>query len=1091
MTHGEDPGPETHEDSVVLTYLEGLLMHPVELGSGATAGGRSEGVHHNQEQADQHRSHEVAAPKAGANAPALGSSQHLKKARLLQSGAWNHSLAQPMNPPAVDLKGRGVDLRNGSPEVPGGAGESTLLASLLQSFSSRLQSVAMSQQPKPPSSECSSPAKAPAADKDSLRLYDSATGHLKGLTRKSKHRNRSSAPYSHRGHGQDRAPESPKAVHRSTPPSASSTGESVSCAERLKAVANMVKIRSSPAASPKPSVACSQLALLLSSEAHFQQYSQVHALKARFPGRCASERLAAIANQQQGQDQRPPSAGRAQSPMAAPAGLTSSLAPKLLRGSSSPPSTCGLSRGAPSQPPPGPNHGPREKRSLDSRPNRPPQTCSSLLLLLLNNHSGQKQLTRNGHLEERPGFLPLSCSSSATSDSESSQRDRSSAKDSSDGESCHSRCSPMDLSVRTRDAAPKASSPASAFPPPSFPMSSAPLPFSSTTVGKTFSPCSQVFSSVSAAISSSSSSSLLTSSLDKLTESLISKWKPEPSAPKGLKDTEPEASSELELKSPPKVTLMQLLLERRNLEMTQKGPDEQVPRASVSQAVKDLANGLGALKGGRIRSPLDQAGAPAQALYSCSQYPGSALASLPYLSPHMQSSPLDLCTSKSMSPELSPQPAFSASKMLQNLAQSSCSASPPSKGQAPELDARRPLRPVESPRAAGRSPSTTPLSDRPSSRGTPSLKEDLLPSHIENLLEKRTVLQLLLGTASQKTRLSGGRRAPDAPGGHGERAEEGASDFVPDLSPTVKKEHPAAAENHSRYGLLSQLLKQQSAAYYSATARPVPGDQFLVPGDQFHQARLVPEHFHVPGDKFHIPSPKKRRLCYGQADLCNHVSPSAVAEGENQPSFFSSPQQPKVKEEEVLLPTAEGLSRESQGFNVLKKLLLSDNCLKELSQRVQDNANPSASRVPGASPSQPGLRACPPGASPTSGLPSQPEGLAPPPPGHVLRPQHKLDMAAVVKQEPRSAERWPGQELEAREALDSPQLSRSNPILYYMLQKGSVHLNRELREPRAAAERSIKEESISPLHACQRSLSPPAHTQGLQLKHSRQSRGLS
>ncbi|CAF87039.1 unnamed protein product, partial [Tetraodon nigroviridis] len=160
------------------------------------------------------------------------------------------------------------------------------------------------------------------------------------------------------------------------------------------------------------------------------------------------------------------------------------------------------------------------------------------------------------------------------------------------------------------------------------------------------------------------------------------------------------------------------------------------------------------------------------------------------------------------------------------------------------------------------------------------------------------------------------------------------------------------------------------------------------------------------------------------------------------------------------------------GFNVLKQLLLSDNCLKELSQ---DAASPSASGAPGAS----SLRA-----SLTSGPPSQ---LAPPLPGHVLRPQHKADLGAVVKQEPGSAERWAGQEAEHREALDSPQLSRSNPILYYMLQKGSIHLSRKLQEPGAAPERSIKEEAAGELHACQRSLSP----QSLQLKHSRQSRGLS
>lgn len=1139
MTHGEDPSPETHKDSAVLTYLEGLLMHPVDVGPGATAGGRSEGVR-SQEQADkvrvvfQHHSHELAAPKAGSNGPALSSSQHLKKARLLQSGAWNDSLSQPVNPPAVDLKGQQEELQNGSLEVPRHAGESTLLASLLQSFSSRLQSVAMSQQPNPASSECGSPPEAPSADKDSLQIYESATGHLKGLMRKSKHHSRGSTPYGHQGHGQDRAPPSPA---RDRPPSASS--ESVSCTERLKAVANMAKIRSSPTASPKPSVACSQLALLLSSEAHFQQYSKVHALKAQFSGRCASERLAAIANQQQGQDKCPPGAGRTLIPRTVQAGPTetvsTSVTPNVLRGSSSPPSMCSHSQSSPSNPS-------REKRGLDSRPSRPPQTCSSLLLLLLNNHSSQKHLTKNGHLEDNYGLRPHSCSSSVTSDSESSHRDRSSAKDSSDGESSHSSCSPMDLSVRRQDTALKAST------------STSTLQLFSPTTRKTpatFSPCSLPFSSLST-VSSSSSSSLAASSLDKLTESLINKWKPEPLAPQAWKDKEPEPRAEL--KSPPKVTLMQLLLERRNTEALPKGPDEQESHFSVSQAtnLQGQSNGFKGLKESRIRSPLDQAAAPAQALYSFSQNPSSTLASFPYLSPHTQSSPLDLCKSKSISPEAAPQPAFSASKMLQNLAQTSSSSSPPilsSKGVSQELDARRPPNPLESPSAAVRSNSTTPLSDRPSSCGTPSLREDFLPSHIENLLEKRTVLQLLLGAtsgssgATQKSLFSRSGRGLELPGGWCEKAE-GASgvhasaneaplattfkteitagskqpsavyqDFasrrqasacektesVPDLCPNVHRE-AQAAEHASKYGLLSQLLKQQSATYFSSTAesraRPVPG-----------------ERFHVPGEQFHVPSPKKRRLCYSQAEVFNHIIPSQAADGENKSHFHSSLQEElrkrnKMKEEETSVhrATSDVLSRESQGFNVLKQLLLSDNCLKELSQQSQETASPcvlqaaskAASKAPEAGLSQPSyelslphLHGFPPHASLNSGLQSRLEAPPKAPTGDTFRLHQKQDLCAFVKQEPGSTDRWTSQETEDKgeSPLDSPQLSRSNPILYYMLQKGSLHLRKRPREPTGTPELSIKEESVSELHDCSRSLTSPVQT--LQLKPSRQSRGLS
>lgn len=1170
MTHGEDPSPETHKDSAVLTYLEGLLMHPVEVGPGGTASGRSEDIHCNQEQADkvrvvfQHHSHGLTPPKAGTNGQGLGSSQHLKKARLLQSGAWNEPFSQPMNPPAVDLKGQRQDLQNGSLDVSHNAGESTLLASLLQSFSSRLQSVAMSQQPNPPSSECSSPSKELATEKDSLQIYKSAAGHL---MKKSKHNNRSSTPYSHRGHSQDGAPASPQSVHRSTPPSASSAAESVSCAERLKAVANMVKIRSSPTASPKPSVACSQLALLLSSEAHFQQYSKVHALKVQFSGRCASERLAAIANQQHGRDKRPPSAGRTLSPLTTQTGLTetptTTVTPKVLRGSSSPPPMCGHSQSSPSYLPLGPNHSPsnpsREKRGMDSRPSRPPQTCSSLLLLLLNNHNSQNHLTKNGHLEDSYGLFPQSCSSSVTSDSECSHRERSLAKDSSDGESSHSSCSPMDLSVRSRastqDAGLKASPLTATLPVSSSATaaSSAPLPICSSAIIKTptiFSPCSHSFSSVSTVMSSSA---LMTSSLDKLTESLINKWKPEPSASKCLKENEPDVRTDL--KSPPKVTLMQLLLERRHTDGLQKGLDGQDLRFSISQGtnIQGQKNGLKALKENIIKSPLDKAEAPAQALYSFSHYPSSGLAMFPYLSPHIQSSPLDLCKSKSTSPEMAFQPAFSASKMLQNLAQSSSSSSPPilsSKGVAQELDARTPLNPRASPTATVGSTSSTPLSDRPSSCGTP--KEDFLPSQIENLLEKRTVLQLLLGTAagssavSQKSQFSTSGRALDIPGGcyeKGEgtsvvynsaneaplamnfkteitqeseylsviyqdsagREESSASektDSVADFCPNVKKECQVA-DNASKYGLLSQLLKQQSPGYYSSTAesraRPVPGERF-------HQARLVPE------EHLHVPSPKKRRLCYSQADVFNHLSPSQAADSENKTHFYCSLQeelkkQKNVKEEETSVHKAasESFTRESQGFNVLKQLLLSDNCLKELSQQSQETASPcvlqAASKVPEASFSQPTceqslphLRSCHPHASLNSGFQSH-LALPKPSPGDAVRLHQKQGLNALVKQELRSTDSWTSQETEEKDkgesTLDSPQLSRSNPILYYMLQKGSIHLRKKLREPKGTPERSIKEESASEFHNCEHSLTSPAHTQTLHLQHSRQSRGLS
>ncbi|KAI9531562.1 hypothetical protein NQZ68_039764 [Dissostichus eleginoides] len=507
----------------------------------------------------------------------------------------------------------------------------------------------MSQHSTKPPSECSSPSKAPPADKEPRPVYGTASSRLKGLMRKSKLQNHSITPYSRRGHSQDRPPESPRSAHSATPPSAPTTAEAVSCADRLKAVANMVKIRSSPAPSPKPSVACSQLALLLSSEAHLQQYSREHALKAQLSGRSASERLAAMANQQLGPDQRPPSGGK------------SAQYPRYTKTHYNAKWNDGNNHNDNNTPTDGPVQSsgplfaaqtPREKRGFDSRPTRPPQTCSSLLLLLLNNHNNQKQLTKNGHLEDSCGILPASGSSSVTSDSECSIQER-----------------------------------------------------------------------------------------NKLTESLLNKWKPDPSGPNVCKNKEPEMSPDL--KSHSKVTLMQLLLERRNNEMGKKNKGNPELPLDITMATmsRGQPTGLVAWEETRTKSPLDRSEAPAQSLYSLNR---------------------------------DPKPAFSASKLLQNLAQcGTASSSPPipsSKGLVQEHDASRPLALLERLNAPINRTTTTPFSDGPSGSGTPYSQKEASPpsSQIENLLERRTVLQLLLGTGSSTATVS----RKDRSGGSGRRSVE-------------------------------------------------------------------------------------------------------------------------------------------------------------------------------------------------------------------------------------------------------------------------------------------------------------------------------
>ncbi|XP_053704109.1 nuclear receptor-interacting protein 1 [Synchiropus splendidus] len=1200
MTHGEEPGPETHKDSAVLTYLEGLLMHPVVAGPGAAASRRSEAAHSNQEQAEkvggsfQLPSHGPTAPKAGTNGPTHGASQHLKKARLLRSEAWNNQGNQRIGTPPAEMNGQVRGLQNGSLEGSPQGGESTLLASLLQSFSSRLQSVALSQNTVKPPSECSSPSKAPSVDKsvdrEPLPVYGTASSRLKGLMRKSKLQNHSNTPYSRRGQNQDRTPESPRSAHSATPP-APSASESVSCAERLKAVANMVKIRSSPAPSPKPSVACSQLALLLSSEAHLQQYSREHALKAQLSGRSASERLAAMANQQLGPEKRPASVGvphpvatdalaslTTQNGLNNPTTITATLPQATLSSPRSPPLPQSRNQNSPPTPPHMANHihaqPLKEKRGFDTRPTRPPQTCSSLLLLLLNNHN-QKQLTKNGHLEDNCGNLPQSGPSSVASDSECSTQEKSLTKDSSDVDSSYSCCSPIDLSMRNRaqDTRPNTTTPSfspSSYSSPNlssttvYTTSAAGVQSPHATVPHTGIPLSPAFTGP-----SSVTTAMSAASLDKLTESFLKKWKPEPSASKGSNLNELEMNPDL--KSHSKVTLMQLLLERRNNDMMNKHTDKKdfTLDLNASSESHGQAKGLVPWEEPRMKSPIDGSGASAQSLYTQSRDAGGALSPYPYSSPHIQSSPLDLCKSKAFPAEKATEPAFSASKLLQNLAQCGiASPSPPipsTKGLNQETENNRPLALLERLNAPINRTTSTPLSEGPSGSGTPFSRKEVYPPspQIENLLERRTVLQLLLGTGStsspgsRKERKSDeGRRSVEVAGGCYERNEKSLSasncdssngpaldvkpktELMDEVSPTPViaddlgnrkrpnsigknsprsdaqpdiKTEPRPAEVIAKYGLLSQLLKQQTATYYTSAAL---------------QVESLPRRVKEEQKEFPSPSPKKRRLC---SDWTESIAKSGVALESGDPNIFSPPagqeeldQQRCLKEEETLSRSSpsKAIGRESRGFNVLKQLLLSDNCLKEMSQTPHGASSPSPQQangkangsiygqpahnhsflhLPGWHPPAPinsgltsNLRPLP--TPPTSDSPIRSPWVHHPAPWPVTQ---KRDPPTLVKQEPESPARWSGQENEEEDGCDSnpdsPRLSRSNPILYYMLQKGSIQLRKEIKEQKEGTHSAVrvKEEPISDMHAYEQNLSSTPQSPSHNDKHSRENQGLS
>eukprot|EP00066_Takifugu_rubripes_P026603 XP_011615869.1 PREDICTED: uncharacterized protein LOC101070478 [Takifugu rubripes] len=554
--------------------------------------------------------------------------------------------------------------------------------------------------------------------------------------------------------------------------------------------------------------------------------------------------------------------------------------------------------------------------------------------------------------------------------------------------------------------------------------------------------------------------------------------------------------------------------------------------------------------------------------------------------------------------------------MLQNLAQSS-SASPPilsSKGLVQDLDSRRPLNLLESPCATIHSTCTTPLSDRPSSCGTPSLKEDFLPSQIENLLEKRTVLQLLLGSASgtsttsQKSRISSSGRSIDTSdgcyeksegpsigrsssieppfgmkfktevtqeneessmmyedsGGRKESSAHEKTNSAPDFCPkggTVpcpqSQETPSllSSDRHFRshapfkssYGenktnfyssIREEFKTEQETSVRKPHSDPLNRESQGFSDPLSRGSRGFSDPLNRESQGFSDPlsrgsqgfSDPLNRESQGFSDPLNRGSQGFSDPLNRESQGFSDPlnresqgfshplnrgsqgfSDPLNRESQGFSdPLNRGsqgfsdpLNRESQGFNVLKQLLLSDNCLKELSQQSHHTHGPSLLQAnstatdrhfsqPSYQQTLPHLRSRHPPGSHNSGLHLEP--LLSPTTGDgsvgTLQLNQKQEPDTLIKQEPRSVDRWTSQENDEKgdSSLDSPQLSRSNPILYYMLQKGSIQLRKKVREAKGThPESRIKEESVSEGRHYDHSL----NSQTLHVKHSQESRGLS
>lgn len=1053
MTHGEEPGPETHQDSAVLTYLEGLLMHQVAGGQGAAATQSGSQEQRNKEGRGHAQSNHGTQQEQNRTNSHCGASQHLRKARLLSSEAWTDSESQKRSAPPVALNGQNEERHSGQNGSSLDKGESTLLASLLQSFSSRLQNVALPQQiiqglrPQDTSCQISKPLQEERPDGPCHRP---ASSHLKGLVSKSKMTNHSnSVPYQRRRSSlkvSESFSQSPKALKSSTP---SPSPESLSCTERLKAVANLVNIRSSPAPSPKPSVACSQLALLLSSEAHLQQYSREHALKAQLSGRLASERLSAMATQQIQDKKQPATSGQTHglSLLHNQNGIPSQMS--ISSSSQSPSLVSGQRRAEGSM---RTSDRFRERRPFE-KPGRPSQNCSSLLLQLLNSHNTSQQINGQGHLkDELSTFGTLS--SPLFSDSEHSNPDSSFTKDSSDAESTYSSCSPIDLSLKTRT---HIQTPVST--------SSSPAP-------------------------------------EKIPECSLNRWKPD-SLPVKVNMDHREVDACSEMKPHHKVTLLQLLLDHKNNERVNKSLDNPDLQQSVipnvtsaltsSQSVFSTArcketSELNSHCGLNCRSP--------KLLPTYAQSRDSNSSVSPYTvygSPHSQSVPLDLCKTKQPSSEVK-EPAFSASKLLQNLAQ--CGK------QNPTISSpvKTPLPPVKLMTQEMKVNHPTTLLERltaPIQRNDKSLwdetKTKTLPvpeavqhvSEIENLLERRTVLQLLLGNAPPKEKL-GSKRKRDH--GRSNAIDKQTSQAVgqstsnePSLDISIKTEpleegqtfnyikhcqnlvgEPGKSTSYNSHGNIKQEPLSPEAAHGDGILCHLlkkRANKSLLPNkvDDLNKGCVKEESVEFQGPTI----PKKRKFLKeledsdsssqhnGDLECSGGINDNSVcsAAGHQETSVPSSP--PEADSPPARFPPYE--SNENRGFNVLKQLLLSDNCLKELSQPRGTFSSPSHTVLNGNTIKQP----CNDGevqnfhqsVSPNNVIFKRPSMHRPESP-HVT--QHELSKSNIdytTIKDLKGATRMVNEDDQSQKyKADLPRFTKTNPILYYMLQRSNAHLVKEGKE---------------------------------------------
>lgn len=1083
MTHGEELGSDVHQDSIVLTYLEGLLMHQAAEGSGTAIDKKS--ARRNEDDQNFNISGN-AFPSCQSNGPVLnthtyqGSGMlHLKKARLLQSSEdWNAAKRKRLSESIVNLNVKKEALLAGMVDtVPKGKQDSTLLASLLQSFSSRLQTVALSQQIRQSLKE-----QGYALSHDSLkvekdlRCYGVASSHLKTLLKKSKAKEPkpdSSLSDVSKTPIRDRFVETPHHVGQS---GAKVISEPLSCAARLQAVASMVEKRASPATSPKPSVACSQLALLLSSEAHLQQYSREHALKTQNANQAASERLAAMARLQEN-GQKDAGSFQISKGMSSHLNGQARTSGKLM-----------TSRSTTFQNPmsiiPSSPKNTGYKNSLE-RNNIKQAANNSLLLHLLKSQTVPKPM--NGHSQSERGSI-FEESSTPTTIDEYSDNNPSFTDDSSGDESSYSNCVPIDLSCKHRIEKPETDHPVS---------------------------------------------------LDNLTQSLLNTW--DPKVPDVDVKEDQDTSKNSKLNSHQKVTLLQLLLGHKNEETIERNSPQEVVQNEVTKFSAQnymrtsVIESPSTTRTTPVSTPPLLASTKADSPINLSQ--NSLVikwSSPPYACSAQSEKPTNTASSHLMDLTRSKEPpgekpvqnegtqnsaTFSASKLLQNLAQ--CGMQSSSSGEEQRLSKQ--LLSINTDKPIGMVdrlnspllPNKTNAVEENKAFGHQSAGPELglSGSEIENLLERRTVLQLLLGNPS-KGKSEKKEKIPLRDDSTQEQTDRALNEQI--LTVKIKSEPCDDLQSHHSNVHLSHEAK--AAPPFVGMASTVQRSTAALPASEdFKSEPISPQDFSFSKngllsrllrqnqetyltddlDSSHRNSeltllesknlcvvPKKRKLYTEPLEspfkkIKNNVD-NANSQSAPEVLYGSLLNQQELKlsrnELEFKYPASHGSTsesehrswaRENKSFNVLKQLLLSENCVRDLSQHRSNSVidgkkkghknNVTNSKSEFRISSLNGLmysstqpNNCTDNRTfPYPGVAKNP--MSPPFPEHWGSVGSKSESGHLNGSSMPSEKgpiKWVIADGDKNEyEKDSPRLTKTNPILYYMLQKGGNSVtSRETQE---------------------------------------------